>query len=287
MVENVDYDSLAANETLLDSFKLACAEAIAGQAGEGISASDVDVTVIGGSVIVVGLIRVPDTVSVSTVSDNLGSFDSLADAVVQEVQAVPGIANVQTGEIGVIQTTTTTTTALGGNQAQDDTGIAGVGVVVIVLAIICFGGVCGGVLARMTRNAPRGGTPIEVFGKSPRNSDCRVTDKLKFSEHVDDGQAWASARDSPATPGGTRPPCDVPHTFLNVNEFSGAQSGLRSAAGQPESGPSQDLMVTSMDRDEMEAPDCSRVNGTDNNSAEGTGSTVDEVADDPSRMPSQ
>jgi len=284
MVENVDYDSLTANETLMDSFKLACAEAVATQAGEGISASDVEVTVIDGSVIVVALIKVPDSIDVSSVTDNLGSFDALAAAVVQSVKAVPGIANVQTGDIGVIQTTTTT---LASNEAAETTS-AGIGLVLIVLAIICVGGVCGAVLARMTRTDLGRATPIEFLETSPRSSAGRVTEKLKLSGHADaeeDPQMWATSRET--TPGGTRAPGEAPATL--PQELPGAQSGLRLAAAGQQPGAEQDLIMIPVDGDTEEA-DCAPLNGTGEISAEGTGSTVDgvpdEVVDNQSRMPS-
>jgi len=285
MVENVDYDSLTANETLMDSFKLACAEAVATQAGEGISASDVEVTVIDGSVIVVALIRVPNSIDVSSVTSNLSSFDALADAVVQSVKSVPGIATVQTGKIGVVQLTTTT---LASNEAKD-TSSAGIGIVMTVLSILCAGGVFGAVLARSTRTGPSEPTPIEFFAISPKSSDCKVSDPLTFSAHAaaeEKRQRWAAPRAT--TAGGTSAPGDarapLPH------ELPGALPGSRLAAAGQQPGAEQDLSMVPVEGDAEDA-DCAPWSGTGEISAGETESTVDgvpdEVVSDQSCMPSQ
>jgi len=193
----VDYDLLLANVTLLDSFKLACAGAVAAQAGRGISASDVHVTVYDGSVIVEATIAVPENVSVVTVADNVGAFDSLADAVAQAVQPVPGIASVQTGVIGVIQVTTTTTTTFASVSLPgqvDDANVASTLLVFGVIAGIICAGACGGIIVWVNRRgrgepkpgeiqnffqvAPVEATPVEIFQNSPRDTIHSVKQKL-------------------------------------------------------------------------------------------------------------
>ncbi|CAK0865846.1 unnamed protein product [Prorocentrum cordatum] len=206
VVQNVDYDSLLANSTIMESFKLACAEAVAAQAGQGIAASDVYVTVYDGSVIVSALVTVPDTSSAATVADNLGSFDSLADAVLQAVQAVPGIVTVQTGAIGVIQTTTTT--ALGSTtlpHKEDEEGTVNVASVVMFgLGVICVGGVCGVVLARATRRKGEVSEFCEVFDvASPKNTQSAVTQKL--FKHVVQGKDPDQFKEVVAVPSSPRP----------------------------------------------------------------------------------
>jgi hypothetical protein len=198
VVQNVDYDMLVANTTLMDSFKLACAEAVAAQAGQGISASDVQVTVYDGSVIVEAVVTVPDTVSVTAVAENLGAFDSLADAVAQEIQAVPGIASAQTGVIGVVQVTTTTTIAPPG-QVDDANSASTLLVLGIILGISCAGA-CGCIIVWTARRgpgapkpavveeflqvAPLERTPVEIAQLSPRKTISSV--KPKIDDGADD-----------------------------------------------------------------------------------------------------
>jgi hypothetical protein len=164
------------------------------------------VTVYDGSVIVEAVVTVPDSVSVAAVAGNLGAFDSLADAVVQEIQAVPGIASAQTGVIGVVQVTTTTTTALAGiappGQVDDATSASTLLVLGIILGIICCGA-CGCIVVWITRRgpgelkpavvdeflqvAPVERTPVEIAQFSPRDTIASVKQKCDDAADVSDG----------------------------------------------------------------------------------------------------
>jgi len=210
----VDYDLLLENVTLMDAFKLACAEAVAASAGPGILASDVQVTVYDGSVIVEAVVTVPDNVSGVTVADNFGAFDSLADAVVQEVQAVPGIAIVQTGEIGVIQVATATSTLASialQVQVDDASSASTVLVLGIILGILCVGA-CGCIIVRIARRgpgdepkpvapgeffqvAPVEVTPVEIFPVSPRDTIHSVKQKLDDGADDTDGADNSAAEE--------------------------------------------------------------------------------------------
>jgi hypothetical protein len=163
------------------------------------------VIVYDGSVIVEAVVTVPDIVSVVSVADNLGVFESLADAVVQEVQAVPGIASVQTGVISVIQVTAITTTLAGTVlpvQVDDASSASTLLVQGIVLGILCVGA-CGGIIVWISRRGPREPkpvapadflqvapvefTPVEIFPVSPKNTIHSVKQRSDDGAHDADG----------------------------------------------------------------------------------------------------
>eukprot|EP00929_Paragymnodinium_shiwhaense_P002454 TRINITY_DN10270_c0_g5_i1.p1 TRINITY_DN10270_c0_g5~~TRINITY_DN10270_c0_g5_i1.p1 ORF type:complete len:1155 (+),score=175.60 TRINITY_DN10270_c0_g5_i1:43-3507(+) len=101
-VANVDYNSLAADETLLTNFKEAIKEVVAA-AIPGVAASDVEVVVSAGSVNVEAKVRPPANSNITSVEDSLATaaVGTLADDLVSAVAAVPGIDKASNGQIAV------------------------------------------------------------------------------------------------------------------------------------------------------------------------------------------
>eukprot|EP00929_Paragymnodinium_shiwhaense_P101684 TRINITY_DN6483_c0_g1_i1.p1 TRINITY_DN6483_c0_g1~~TRINITY_DN6483_c0_g1_i1.p1 ORF type:complete len:2326 (-),score=505.13 TRINITY_DN6483_c0_g1_i1:121-7098(-) len=100
-VEHVDYDEVMNDESLRDSFTLNVKEAVALEAGPGITAEHVHVILSAGSVIIDSTIIPPAGVQIASVHEKLSTSTSMTETVVSSVKEVPGIAKAARGEIGV------------------------------------------------------------------------------------------------------------------------------------------------------------------------------------------
>jgi hypothetical protein len=129
-VENVDFALLSNDASLLTSFKGKCAETIAAGAGEGISASDVVVTVTAASVKVTAEITPPSGTTAASVETTLGSASTLSANLVTNLNTISTLGTVKTGDLAVTGLTVTkndpsslnttdTTAASGGASASD------------------------------------------------------------------------------------------------------------------------------------------------------------------------
>jgi len=104
IVENVDFDSLTANETLKASFIESIKTTVAEKAGAGISTDDVSVTLSPGSVHADTVVFVPEGTSALDVFDSLQttvSDGSLASAVGESLQLIDGVGQISSGTITV------------------------------------------------------------------------------------------------------------------------------------------------------------------------------------------
>jgi hypothetical protein len=108
IVQGVDYDSMVANPTVQAAFETSIKEAVAASAGSGVTPDDVSVEFSAGSIAVKCTITPQDDNSALAVSTAVGASAELATAVVSKVKTAPGIEQMTTGSIGVVDIETTT-----------------------------------------------------------------------------------------------------------------------------------------------------------------------------------
>lgn len=99
-VANVDYSQLTANAALMSSFKSAVADTLASKIS-GVNASDIEVVLKQGSVIVEAKISVPSGSSAASMETTLASDQTLSQGMVTAISNLPNISDVSTGAITV------------------------------------------------------------------------------------------------------------------------------------------------------------------------------------------
>ncbi|CAK0902733.1 unnamed protein product, partial [Prorocentrum cordatum] len=178
-VSGIDYAVLVGNETLRAEFEQVVKQGVAQEAGNGVTADDVDVTLSAGSVVVEFTVRVPNSASTGAVATMLAS-SPLASTVVSLIKESEVAAVASTGDIGVIFTgvdgAPVTTTAAPPEAAYPD-GISDSLIVVFVSfgVLIPVGGVTSAAVLAHRRGYRRGYDVAALEHKSEQAEGARAT----------------------------------------------------------------------------------------------------------------